>query len=70
MLVTSKQILVTGILPVTSNLVTSDMLLVTGALPVTNGPFEPVTGRLFCSSVYSKPRVSILQATLCSDTIL
>jgi hypothetical protein len=24
---------------------------VTGALPVTNGPFGPVTGRLFCSSV-------------------
>jgi hypothetical protein len=23
---------------------------VTGALPVTNGSFEPVTGRLFCSS--------------------
>jgi hypothetical protein len=41
-----------GRLPVTGNHlpVMSDELPVTGALPITSKPFEPVTGRLFCSS--------------------
>jgi hypothetical protein len=39
-----------GHLPVTSNL-----LPVTGVLPVTDRPFEPVTGRLFCSSATPSP---------------